>query len=147
VQFWDSPLLPPHSAIFGIQSQPAGESNENFVRGSRLALISPLVTALDGVQLTACSARADAAAPSGGMAVVTAAWGMPAAVMVQVRVRASNYLLKGKATPASDHSFPFTFSPSSREPDVAGLSLAIAGAFDVKGQPVTFSDIVRIDAG
>jgi len=32
VQFWDSPLLPPHSAIFGIQSQPAGESNENFVK-------------------------------------------------------------------------------------------------------------------
>jgi hypothetical protein len=36
---------------------------------------------------TACSARVDAAAPSGGMAVVTAAWGMPVAVMVQVRVR------------------------------------------------------------
>jgi hypothetical protein len=35
----------------------------------------------------ACSARADAAAPSGGMAVVTAAWGMSAGVMVQVRVR------------------------------------------------------------
>jgi len=35
----------------------------------------------------ACSARVDAAAWSGGMAVVTAAWGMPAAVMVQVRVR------------------------------------------------------------
>jgi hypothetical protein len=35
----------------------------------------------------ACSARADAAAPSDGMAVVTVAWGMPVAVMVQVRVR------------------------------------------------------------
>jgi hypothetical protein len=46
-----------------------------------------LVTALDEVQLTACSARADAAAPSGGMAVVTAACGLPVAVMVQVRVR------------------------------------------------------------
>jgi hypothetical protein len=35
----------------------------------------------------ACSARVDAAAPTGGMVVLTAAWGMPAAVMVQVRVR------------------------------------------------------------
>jgi hypothetical protein len=35
----------------------------------------------------ACSARVDAAAPSGGMAVVTAAWGSPVAVTVQVRVR------------------------------------------------------------
>jgi len=34
------------------------------------------------------SARVGAAAPSGGMAAVTAAWGMMAAVMVQVRVRA-----------------------------------------------------------
>jgi hypothetical protein len=58
----------------------------------------------------ACSAQADAAALSGGMAVVTAAWGMRAAVMVQVRVRASNYLLNRKATPANDHSFPFAFS-------------------------------------
>jgi hypothetical protein len=36
---------------------------------------------------TAWTARVDAAAPSGGMAMVTAAWGMPAAVMVLVRVR------------------------------------------------------------
>jgi hypothetical protein len=35
----------------------------------------------------ACSARVDAVAPTGGMAVVMAAWGMPVAVMVQVRVR------------------------------------------------------------
>ena len=35
----------------------------------------------------ACSAQVDAAAPSGGMAVVTAAWGMLVAVMVQVRAR------------------------------------------------------------
>jgi hypothetical protein len=35
----------------------------------------------------ACSARVDAAAPSGGMAVATAAWGSPVAVMVPVRVR------------------------------------------------------------
>jgi hypothetical protein len=35
----------------------------------------------------ACSARVDAAAPSDGMVVVRAAWGMPVAVMVQVRVR------------------------------------------------------------
>jgi hypothetical protein len=41
----------------------------------------------------ACSALVDAAAPSGGMAMVTAAWGMPVAVMVQVRVRAWIYLL------------------------------------------------------
>jgi len=67
-------------------------------------------------QLFACSARADAAAPSGGMAVVTAAWGMQAAVMVQVRVRASNYLLNRKATPANDHSFLFAFSPDSTGP-------------------------------
>jgi hypothetical protein len=36
---------------------------------------------------TACSARVDAAAPTGGMAVTRAAGGMPVAVMVQVRVR------------------------------------------------------------
>jgi hypothetical protein len=54
----------------------------------------------------ACSARVDAAARSGGMAVVTAVWGMPAAAMVQVRSGTSNYLLKGKARPANDHSFP-----------------------------------------
>ena len=35
----------------------------------------------------ACSARVDAAAPTGGMVAVTAAWGMTVAVMVQVRVR------------------------------------------------------------
>jgi hypothetical protein len=62
----------------------------------------------------ACSTQFDAAAPSGGMVVVMGVWGMPAAVMVQVRVGASNYLLKGKATPANDHSFPFAFSPASR---------------------------------
>jgi hypothetical protein len=66
---------------------PAVERNESFVRGPHVALISPLITASDGVQLTACSARVDAAAPTGGMAVVTAAWGLPVAVMVQVRVR------------------------------------------------------------
>jgi hypothetical protein len=87
-----------------IQAQPAVEGNESFVRGQRLALISPLVTALDGVQLTACSARVDAAAPSGGMAMVTAAWGMPVGVMVPVRVLASNSLLKTKATPSNGHS-------------------------------------------
>jgi hypothetical protein len=35
----------------------------------------------------ACSARVDGGAPLGGMAVVTAVWGMPVAVTVQVRVR------------------------------------------------------------
>jgi hypothetical protein len=34
----------------------------------------------------ACSTQFDAAAPSGGMVVVMGVWGMPAAVMVQVRV-------------------------------------------------------------
>ena len=41
MQFWDSPLLPPHSAIFGIQSQPAGESNESFVRATLLRRNQP----------------------------------------------------------------------------------------------------------
>ena len=35
----------------------------------------------------ACSARVDGAVPLGGMAVVTAVWGMSVAVTVQVRVR------------------------------------------------------------
>ena len=39
------------------------------------------------IRAIACSARVDAVAPTGGMAVVTVAWGMPVAVMVQVRVR------------------------------------------------------------
>jgi hypothetical protein len=75
-----------------IQPQPAVDGNESFVRGPRLALISPLITALDGLQLTACSARVDAVAPTGGMAVTRAAWGMLVGVMVPVRVLASNSL-------------------------------------------------------
>jgi hypothetical protein len=38
------------------------------------------------------------------MAMVTAAWRMPVGVMVQVRVLASNSLLKTKATPSDGHS-------------------------------------------
>jgi hypothetical protein len=64
-----------------------GREQREFRQGVTLSPDLPLVTALDGVQLTACSARADAAAPSGGMAVMTAAWGLPVAVMAQVRVR------------------------------------------------------------
>jgi len=56
------------------------------------------------IRAIACSARVDAAAPSGGMAVTRAAGGMPVAVMVQVRALASNSLLKTKATPSNGHS-------------------------------------------
>jgi len=44
------------------------------------------------------------------MAVASAARGMPVAVRVQVRVMESNCLLKRKATPSNDHSFPFALS-------------------------------------
>jgi hypothetical protein len=42
---------------------------------------------------------------------------------------------------------PVISSSLSALPDVAGLGLAIADAFEVKGQPVTFPNVVRIDAG
>jgi hypothetical protein len=60
--------------------------------------------------LTAGVARAYAVGPAGGMAVASAARGMPVAVRVQVRVMESNCLLKRKATPSNDHSFPFALS-------------------------------------
>jgi hypothetical protein len=68
-------------------SATCGREQRVFRQGAGLAPIYPLITASDGLQLTACLARVDAVAPTGGMAVVTAAWGMPVAVMVQVRVR------------------------------------------------------------
>ena len=79
------------------------------------------MAASPGDLFTAWRARADAAAPLGGLAVARAVWGTLVAVTVAC---GHEFVFRRKAMPSNNHSFPFALQLAlfSRSPFGAGFA-------------------------